>query len=132
MLDVEHAGLAEERRLERSDDPLIALTRLLESARRSAEIEAVAVADQTGILVAGSGAAELCDELAAIAPLGSEPANDTVPSRLDVLSRGARVRRLSVDGVEVFVSGRGGNLGEGLAQIAEGCSRILGRARSAR
>lgn len=130
MLDEKHPGAVLERRVERSDDALFALTRLLESARRAAEIEAVAIADHSGILVAGSGAAELCDELAAVAPF--EPANDTVPSRLDVLNRGGHVRRLSIDGVEVFVSGRGGDLSAGLTRIAEGCSRILGRKRSAR
>jgi hypothetical protein len=129
MLDVEHSYLPAERRVDRSDDALTALTRLLESARRDTALDAVAVADESGLLVAGSGAAELCDELAAIAPLAREPANDTIPSRLDVLGRSAGVRRLTVDGVEIFVSGRGGDLSEGLARIAAGCSRILSRAR---
>ena len=114
-----------ERRQSRSENTLIALTRLLEAARRSAELEAVAIADDAGLLVAGAGAAELCDELAAIAPLGGPVANDTVPTRWDVISRRTEVRRLAVDGLEVFISGRGGDLGLGLTRVADGCARIL-------
>ncbi|HEX3776122.1 MAG TPA: hypothetical protein VHV51_16740 [Polyangiaceae bacterium] len=117
-----------ERRQSRSENTLIALTRLLEATRRSAELEAVAIGDDAGLLVAGAGAAELCDELAALAPLGSV-ANDTVPTRMDVLSRRTEVRRLAVDGVEVFISGRGGDLGAVLGRVADGCARILGKNR---
>jgi hypothetical protein len=114
-----------ERRVSRSENTLVALTRLLEAARRSAELEAVAIGDDAGFLVAGAGAAELCDELAAIAPLGTAAANDTVPTRFDVLSRRTEVRRLAVDGLSVFISGRGGDLGLGLSRVAAGCERIL-------
>jgi hypothetical protein len=116
-----------ERRQCRSQDALVALTRLLEAARRSAELEAVAIGDDAGLLVAGAGAAELCDELAALAPLRSKAANDTVPTRWDVLSRRTEVRRLAVDGLEVLISGRGGDLGTGLSRVADGCARILAK-----
>jgi hypothetical protein len=116
-----------DRRVSRSENTLVALTRLLEAARRSAELEAVAIGDDAGLLVAGAGAAELCDELAAIAPLGTAAANDTVPTRLDVLSRRTEVRRLAVDGLAVFISGRGGDLGLGLSRVAAGCARILAK-----
>jgi hypothetical protein len=125
MLEPQYAG--DERRQSRSENTLIALTRLLEAARRSAELEAVAIADDAGLLVASAGAAELCDELAAVAPLGNRAANDTVPTRFDVLSRRTEVRRLAVDGLEVFISGRGGDLGSGLSRVADGCARILAR-----
>jgi hypothetical protein len=114
-----------ERRQSRSENTLVALTRLLEAARRSAELEAVAIGDDAGLLVAGAGAAELCDELAAIAPLGA--ANDTVPTRFDVLSRRTEVRRLAVDGLEVLISGRGGDLGPAFNRVAAGCARILAK-----
>lgn len=129
MLESEYAG--DERRTSRSENTLVALTRLLEAARRSAELEAVAIADGAGLLVASAGAAELCDELAAVAPLSAplanRAANDTVPTRMDVLSRRTEVRRLAVDGLEVFISGRGGDLGSGLSRVADGCARILAR-----
>ncbi|HEY4105197.1 MAG TPA: hypothetical protein VGM44_14965 [Polyangiaceae bacterium] len=123
-----HDAAQPERRKSRSENTLIALTRLLEATRRSAELEAIAIGDDAGLLVAGAGAAELCDELAAIAPLGLA-ANDTVPTRMDVLTRRTEVRRLAVDGVEVFISGRGGDPGSGLGRVAEGCARILSKKR---
>jgi len=115
-----------DRRVARSENTLVALTRLLEAARRAAELEAIAVGDQAGLLVAGAGAAELCDELAAIAPL-DVAANDTVPTRWDVLSQRTEVRRLAVDGLEVLISGRGGDLGQGLSRAVAGCARILAK-----
>jgi hypothetical protein len=115
-----------DRRVARSENTLVALTRLLEAARRAAELEAIAVGDEAGLLVAGAGAAELCDELAAIAPLDAV-ANDTIPTRWDVLSQRTEVRRLAVDGFEVLISGRGGDLGQGLSRAVAGCARILAK-----
>ncbi len=125
MLDPHY--LQPDRRQSRSENTLVALTRLLEAARRTAELEAVAIGDKAGLLVAGAGAAELCDELAATAPFGSSAANDTIPTRFDVLSRRTEVRRLAVDGFEVLISGRGGDLGQGLTRVADGCARILAK-----
>jgi hypothetical protein len=104
-----------DRRLARSENTQVALTRLLEAARSSSRLEALALGDDLGLLVAGAGAAELCDELAAVAPLA---ANDTLPARPDV-------RRLAVDGFEMFVSGRGADLSSALGRVADGCVRIL-------
>jgi len=121
-----------ERRRDRTTDALAALTRLLDAARRRSGLEALAVAEPGGVLLAGAGPARLCDEMAAWAPLAEQrPANDAVPSRLDVFERRALVRRLAVDGVELIVCG----VGEGekaqreLGTVAEGCTRILGDAR---
>jgi hypothetical protein len=116
-----------ERRASRSSDPLLALSRLLEAARRDASVEAMAVADPTGCLVAGAGVSRVCEELAAHAPL--LPANDTVPTRLDVLARPTQLRRLCIDGVEVLLACRGDDRAAlaALDQAAAGCHRILGR-----
>jgi hypothetical protein len=116
-----------EQRVRRSAEPLLALSRLLDAARRDAMVEAVAVADETGILVAGAGAWQACEELAASAPLIA--ANDTVPTRLDVLARRVEVRRLRVDGMEVLLSCCGNEhaAGAALERAADGCRRILGR-----
>jgi len=131
MLPAAHPDLAERRR-DRTTDALSALTRLLDAARRRSGLEALAVAEPSGVLLAGAGPARLCDEMAAWAPLAEKlPANDAVPSRLDVFERRAFVQRLAVDGVELIVCG----VGEGettraeLGTVAEGCSRILGDAR---
>jgi hypothetical protein len=124
-----------ERRRDRTHEALSALTRLLDAARKRSEIEALAVAEPGGVLLAGAGPARLCDEMAAFAPLAARlPANDAVPSRLDVFERRALVQRLAVDGVELIVCG----MGEGertrreLESVAEGLTRILGSASRSR
>lgn len=113
MID-SHLAPPVDRRQSRSENPQVALTRLLEATRKAAALEALAVADDLGLLMAGAGAAELCDELAALSPLVGV-ANDTEMS----------VRRLAVDGFEIFISGRGAGLDLALGHIAAGCSRIL-------
>jgi hypothetical protein len=119
-----------DRRKDRSENTLGALTRLLEAARRRSELEALAVSDGAGVLVAGAGAAELCDELCAVAPLigADSSANDTVPNSLMALARRLRVQRLAIDGIEVFVCGSGTGI-PNLADVAQGCQRILGKRR---
>ena len=114
----------QERRQARSENTQVALTRLLEAARRAAALEALALGDELGLLVAGAGAAELCDELAAVAPLFGS-ADTALPTHLSVLGRGTEVRRLAVDGCEMFISGRGAGLDLALGGIANGCHRIL-------
>lgn len=113
-----------DRRQARSENTQVALTRLLEAARSAAALEALALGDELGLLMAGAGAAELCDELAAVAPLFGSPST-ALPTSLDVLGSGTEVRRLAVDGFEMFICGRGADLGPALGRIAAGCARIL-------
>ena len=131
MLPSAHPDLTDRRR-DRTTEALSALTRLLDAARRRSGLEALAVAEPGGVLLAGAGPARLCDEMAAWAPLAARlPANDAVPSRLDVFERRALVQRLAVDGIELIVCG----VGDGdttrreLGTVAEGCTRILGSQR---
>jgi hypothetical protein len=114
----------QDRRQARSENTQVALTRLLEAARNSAALEALALGDELGLLVAGAGAAELCDELAAVAPLFGSP-NLCLAGHESVLGRGTEVRRLAVDGCQMFISGRGAGLDLALGRIASGCQRIL-------
>lgn len=116
-----------DRRHDRTTDTLGALTRLLESARRKAGFEALALSDDAGLLVAGAGSAALCDELAAVSPVQAPwAANDTVPSALDVVEGRARMRRLRVNGIEVILCGLGDRVDESaLDGVAQGCGRIL-------
>jgi hypothetical protein len=117
-----HRSLETERRHGRSDDTLVSLCRLLDATRRDSGLSAVAVADATGCLVAGSGAARLCEELAAIATL---PANDP---RLDEFGfRGPKptVRQLLIDGFEVSISALGGAKDSDYLRLSDGCRRIL-------
>lgn len=109
-----------DRRQSRSENPQVALTRLLEATRSASALEALAVADELGLLMAGAGAAELCDELAALSGVAND--ND------------ASVRRMAVDGFQIYISGRGTGLEQALGHVAAGCARILDekRARLAR
>src|SRR4051812_47010869 len=122
MYDPHH--VSHDRRQARSENTQVALTRLLEAARRSAELEALALGDELGLLMAGAGAAQLCDELAAVAPLFASP-NVELPGSLEILGAGTEVRRLAVDGSELFICGRGGDLDRALLHAAAGCARIL-------
>lgn len=122
MQTMSHRPLAPERRHGRSTDTFVSLCRLLDAARRDSGLAAVAVADSAGCLVAGSGASQLCEELAAISTL---PANDP---RLEELGfRGAKppVRQLLIDGVEVSISALGPAEDADYARLSEGCRRIL-------
>jgi hypothetical protein len=133
---------AVDRRKTRSADALVALGRLLDGSRRHGGLEAVALADETGFLVAGAGAFRTCEELAAMAPLlaptplgATEAANDVVPTRLDVLTRRMAIRRLTIDGVDVLLCGRGADAdarASALDHAASGCDRILRERRGTR
>ncbi len=117
-----HSPLARERRQERSTDTFLSLCRLLDAARRDCGLSAVALADTSGCLVAGSGAAQLCEELAAISTL---PENDP---RLDELGfRGHKpvVLPLVVDDVEVSLTALGAVDDAHYARLSDGCRRIL-------
>lgn len=111
-----------ERRHARSTDTLVSLCRLLDAARRDAGLAAVAVADASGCLVAGSGAARLCEELAALSTI---PANDP---RLDEVGfRGPKppVRQLLIDGFEVSITALGDATDSDYLRLSDGCRRIL-------
>jgi hypothetical protein len=122
MRTMSHRPLATERRHGRSSDTFVSLCRLLDATRRERGLAAVAVADSSGCLVAGSGAAQLCEELAAISTL---PANDP---RLDELGfRGSKppVRQLLIDGFEVSISALGDAEDSDYLRLSDGCRRIL-------
>jgi hypothetical protein len=117
-----HRPLETDRRHGRSSDTFASLCRLLDATRRDSGLSAVAVADTSGCLVAGSGAARLCEELAAISTL---PANDP---RLDELGfRGVKpaVRQLLIDGFEVSISALGEAKDSDYLRLSDGCRRIL-------
>ena len=123
-----------ERRTNRSSDPLVALSRLLEATRRRTGASTLALADETGICIAGAGEAALCEELAALGPLSLEgrPMNDTIPCRLDVVERTMLVRRLRIDGIEVFLCADAPHPID-VSDAEDGSRRILeGRRHSAR
>lgn len=133
----------EERRRKRSDDPLVALHYQLSHARSEGRLDAIVVADDSGVVVAGAGAWAVCEELAAYAPLlaqgvWSEP-GAVRPSRMSELRTEVDVQPVDVEGQTVLVCARGskqeGRGGRGdpfrllaLEQAARGVARILKRA----
>jgi len=132
------AGPDSERRRRRSEDPLVALHYQLSSTRARGELDAIVVADSSGVVVAGAGSWPVCEELAAYAPLLAEGSwasmSQTVSSRVAALEKEVEVRSLSVGGQEVLLCARR-HKGHGedavkrdLDQAASGISRILNRA----
>jgi hypothetical protein len=119
----------EDRRRKRSVDPLVALHYQLAYARTNGRLEAIVVADASGVVVAGAGSWAACEELAAYAPLLARPREEQsnpVASRIESLRNEVGVRTMLVDGQEVLVCARGGAARDAsLAHAAEGVVRIL-------
>lgn len=121
-----------DRRLRRSSDPLVALHYALSHARNDGELDAIVLADPSGIVVAGAGSWAVCEELAAYAPLLAHPepvALDT-SSRLDSLRQEVEVRAFEVAGQEVLLCARGPSCHSGardphVTRAAMGIDRIL-------
>jgi hypothetical protein len=124
--------MKEERRQKRSVDPLVALHYQLSYARQDGKLEAIVVADGSGVMVAGAGAWAICEELAAYAPLladGPDAMSSSTASRVDGLRRQVDVKRVEVDGQEVLLCARGGaRRTVFLDQAARGVARILSAA----
>lgn len=130
---------SDERRRRRSTDPLVALHYQLSTTRTRGELDAIVIADASGVVVAGAGSWPICEELAAYAPLLAEGAwgsmTDQVSSRVDDLRDQVTVRTLSVGGQEVLLCARRQRRVEGteardvaagfIDEAAAGISRIL-------
>jgi hypothetical protein len=125
--------VAPERRRNRSNDPLVALHYQLSQTRQEGSLEAIVVADDWGVVVAGAGSWAVCEELAAYAPLlvqgaGSEPGLRD-PTRLAEMRDQIAVQPVAVDGQRVLLCARGGRRRSGaLERAASGVARILSAA----
>jgi hypothetical protein len=99
-----------DRRQRRSSDPLVALHYQLSSARARGDLDAIVVADPSGVVVAGAGSWPLCEELAAYAPLLADGdwagMSNQVSSRVEALRREVDVRLVSVGGQDVLLCAR--------------------------
>lgn len=135
------AASSADRRVRRSDDPLVALHYQLSSTRARGEVDAIVLADPSGVVVAGAGSWPVCEELAAYAPLLADGAwaslSDSVSSRVELLRREVEVRAVSVAGQEVLLCARrhrreeerhGEGVRRDLEQAAAGVTRILSAA----
>jgi hypothetical protein len=123
----------EDRRRRRSEDPLVALHYQLTQARHEGRLEAIVVADDAGVVVAGAGSWAVCEELAAYAPLlaqgvWTEPGS-TSESRVAELRTEVDVQSVEIEGQQVLLCARGGRMrAAAMDRAAEGVVRILGRA----
>jgi hypothetical protein len=118
-----------DRRQKRSDDPLVALHYQLAHARIEGGLDAIVVADDSGVVVAGAGAWAVCEELAAYAPLLAqgvwcEPGLGQ-DSRIAELRTNVDVRPVDIAGQMVLLCARGGERALAMSRAAEGVSRIL-------
>jgi hypothetical protein len=123
--------LVEDRRRQRSNDPLVALHYQLARTRQEGHLDAIVVADDSGVVVAGAGAWAVCEELGAYAPLlaqgvwiepGANPA-----SRVATLGVEVAVQAVDVQGQTVLLCARGGEGRKAtLDRAAKGVARILG------
>lgn len=125
--------IRDDRRRKRSLDPLVALHYQLAHARSEGSLDAIVVADDSGVVVAGAGAWAVCEELAAYAPLlatggWTEPGLTTM-SRVAELRAHVDVKPVAVDGQTVLLCARGGRFRAGaMDRTAEGVARILSTA----
>jgi len=113
--------LRPDRRSRRSDDRQLALHFQLEHARSRGGLEAIALADADGLLVASAGDDGLCEELSALAPLVGRSALAMG------VGRALATRPLCALGAPLFLVSQGGNLARDavLSDSARGLVRIL-------
>lgn len=117
-----------ERRLRRSDNPYRALCLQLEHIRSEGELDAMVVAIDNGLLIAGAGERSVCEALGAIAPLMASPSfNGRVPGSL--VGQRIDVRSISLEGQKVFVACAGRSVSDDwITRSIGGVRRILGYA----
>ena len=115
-----------ERRRRRSQDPYRALCLQLEHARSQGELDAMVVATDNGLLVAGAGERTVCEALGAIAPLVASPSFDgPMPGAL--IGQSIGVRPLYVGGETIYIASAGRSDGSSWIQGSiHGVCRILG------
>jgi len=122
---------ANERRKKRSPDPLIALHYQLAHARTDASLEAIVLADTSGVVVAGAGSWVVCEELAAYAPFLANESEVALPSRMESLKGDLDVRTMQAAGQPMLLCALSpkGKLRPGAArnEAAERCAAGVAR-----
>lgn len=114
-----------DRRQHRSDDPLVALHYQLATARARENLDAMVLADGSGIVVAGAGSWAVREEIAAYAPLLAESDPAPVSTRISELRDAVLVQPLAYSDGPVFLCARGEASHAAIASTAEGIVRIL-------
>jgi hypothetical protein len=115
-----------ERRRRRSKESALALRYQLEHSREKGRLDALVVTDESGLLVASSGAETLCEELGAMAPVFGR--TFVAPSDLPSLEGGEiAIRALEACGESFYLASVGGGVARDaiLESTRAGVSRIL-------
>jgi hypothetical protein len=110
-----------ERRMNRSNVPGIALTLALAAAARRSGARAAVLADEQGLLVAGAGAGFNLDHVAAFAPLAPERRGNFSDVMRGETFTSAPIR---VNGTRLFFAAVGGPLGD-IGRLEAAADRIL-------
>lgn len=115
-----------DRRVRRSRDPYRALCLQLEHSRDRGALEAMVVAIDNGLMVAGAGETLLCEALSAAAPLVDNARfTGAMPETLD--SHAVAVRTVHVQGETLFVASAGSRASDHwLQRSVNGIRRIIG------
>lgn len=121
------SGRTAERRRRRSTDPLEALTLMLDAVRREPGVSAIAVADASGLLIAGAGLARACEELAALGAAQAPESPRELPFPLYENAEASTVP-LGRSSIVVCLEGDPNVRERSRTRVAQGCRRILGRA----
>jgi hypothetical protein len=120
------AAVAQDRRKQRSEDPLVALHYQLSQAKQQGALEAIVLADASGVVVAGAGSWVVCEELAAYAPLLAQNDND-LPARVASLRAECEVRAMTAAGQPMLLCamGKPSHRGQAADRASSGVVRIL-------
>ena len=115
-----------ERRVQRSQDPYRALCFQLEHSRTHGTLEAMVVAIDNGLLVAGAGDESICEALGAMAPLVDGSGFEGAwPRALD--GQNIDVRTMRLHGEMLYVASAGHQPADvWLQRSINGTRRILG------
>ncbi len=112
-----------ERRTRRSQSHATALRYQLESTLQKGRMDAVALVDQRGLLVAWAGRDEVCEELGAMAPAMAQRAGRQTEVAKDEMA----VRAIDCFGEPLYLAALGGGVARDalLSHSAKGIHRIL-------
>jgi hypothetical protein len=114
----------QDRRKQRSTDPLVALHYQLAQTKSHSSVDAIVLADASGVVVAGAGSWVVCEELAAYAPLFE---HDDVPARVATLRAECEVRPMMANGQPMLLCAMGKSSARTKAaeHASQGVARIL-------
>jgi hypothetical protein len=122
-MELPMSSSASDRRTRRSQSHTTALRFQLESTMQKGRMDALALVDQRGLLVAWAGKDDVCEELGALAPaVAQRTSKQTEPTKDDMA-----VRAIDWFGEPMYLAALGGGVARDalLSHSAKGIHRIL-------